>query len=231
MNRPAPALILCGTGLAFSVTRPAHAQDAQTSPPAGAHAAEDTGPPAPAFGPVDVSVPERTPSRRVFALEWNPVALFIDRLSATIEIAPVDHHTLVLSPYYFNTRTGSFPSASGDTLVAHLSQRFEGVGGEIGYRYYAGYGGPRGFFAGPSFILAGVKATDGNGAQTSLMDYGVALDIGWQALVADDWVVSLGGGAEYLFTSKSVPDQQAPAAYYANSGVHPRALAALGYAF
>lgn len=63
------------------------------------------------------------------------------------------------------------------------------------------------------------------------MDYGVALDVGWQALVADDWVIGLGGGAEYSFTSKSVPDQQAPAAYYANAGVHPRALAALGYVF
>jgi hypothetical protein len=63
------------------------------------------------------------------------------------------------------------------------------------------------------------------------MTYGGAVDVGWQALVADDWVVSLGGGGEYTFTSKAVPDQQAPAAYYANSGLHPRALAAVGYAF
>jgi hypothetical protein len=215
MNRP--ALILCGMGLAFS------APSAAGAPPAAA--------PAPATPPVDVVVAEASPPRRVFALEWNPVALFIDRISATIEIAPVDHHVLVLSPYYFNTRTASFPGVSDGAPVAHLSQRFEGVGGEIGYRYYAGYGGPRGFFAGPSFILAGLKATDGAGSETSLMDYGIALDVGWQALVADDWVIGLGGGAQYSFTSKSVPDQQAPAAYYANAGVHPRALAALGYAF
>ncbi len=218
MNRPAPALIPCGMGLAFfCATSPAGAQPAA--------------PPASATAPVDVVVAEASPPRRVVALEWNPVALFIDRLSATIEIAPVDHHVLVLSPYYFNTRTASFPGLSAGAPVAHLSQRFEGVGGEIGYRYYAGYGGPRGFFAGPSFIIAGLKATDGVGSETSLMDYGVALDVGWQALVADDWVIGLGGGAQYSFTSKSVPDQQAPAAYYANAGVHPRALAALGYAF
>jgi hypothetical protein len=223
MSRPAPASILCGVGLALCVTCPANAQSA----PPGSPATEPT----PAFAPVDVAVIEPTPARRVLAVEWNPVALFIDRLSANVEIAPAEHHALVLAPYYFNTRTDAFASLSGDFPVAHLSQHFEGVGGEVGYRYYAGHGGLRGFFAGPSFILTAVKATDGAGGETSLMTYGGALDVGWQALVADDWVVSLGGGGEYTFTSKAVPDQQAPAAYYANSGLHPRALAAVGYAF
>lgn len=171
------------------------------------------------------------PPRRVIAVEWNPVALFIDRLSANVEIAPADHHALVLAPFYFNTSTAAFASVSDNVPVAHASQHFEGGGGELGYRYYAGRGGLRGFFAGPSFILTRVAATDGAGGQTSLMTYGAAVDVGWQALVADDWVVSLGGGGEYMFTSQKVPDQQAPAAYYANSGLHPRALAAVGYAF
>jgi hypothetical protein len=222
MNRPAPASILCGVGLTLCVTSAAHAQSAQTSPQPGAP---------PAFASVDVAVIEPMPARRVFAVEWNPVALFIDRLSANVEIAPADHHAVVLAPYYFNTRTAGFAGVSGDLPVAHPSQRFEGVGGEIGYRYYAGRGGLRGFFAGPSFILTTVKATDGAGDETSLMTYGGAVDVGWQALVVDDWVVSLGGGAEYVLTSHAVPDQQAPAAYYANSGLHPRVLAAVGYAF
>jgi hypothetical protein len=223
MNRPAHASILGGVGLALCATSPAHAQSALPGTPA-------TGP-APALAPVDVAVIEPTPTRRVLAVELNPIALFIDRLSANVEMAPADHHALVLAPYYFNTRTAAFASVSGDFPVAHPSQHFEGVGGEIGYRYYAGRGGLRGFFAGPSFILASVKATDGAGGNTSLMTYAGAVDVGWQALVADDWVVSLGGGGEYTFTSRTVPDQQAPAAYYANSGLHPRALAAVGYAF
>jgi hypothetical protein len=213
MNPPASASILCGGGLALCATSTAQAD------------------PAPAFAPVDVGVVEPTPARRLFAVEWNPVALFIDRISFNFEIAPAEHHALVLAPYYFNTRTPSFATVSGEAPVVHASQRFEGVGGEIGYRYYAGRGGLRGFFAGPSFLLAGVRATDGAGGHTSLVTFGGAVDVGWQALVADDWLIGLGGGAAFVVASKSVPEQQAPAVYYANSGVHPRALAAVGYAF
>jgi hypothetical protein len=178
--------------------------------------------------PVDVVVQEAAPPRRVVAIEWNPIALVIDRISANVEVVPVEHHALILSPFYFNTRTASFVDNAGDTLA---SQKFEGFGGEIGYRYYSGRGGPRGFFAGPSFILEDVTATASSGAKTTFTSYGIAADVGYAALVANDWVVSLGGGAQYDFTSQSIPSQQAPAAYYANSGVHPRILVALGYAF
>jgi hypothetical protein len=211
MIHPGLAFLPCGIGLALDIL--------------------SSQAPAPASAPVDVAVNEPAPARRVFAIEWNPVALFIHRLSGNVEIVPVDHHALTLTGYYFNTRTAQFTDAVGGALVTTASQRFDGGGGEIGYRYYAGRGGPRGFFAGPSFTLASVRATDSVGTETSLFNYGVALDVGWQALVADDWVISLGGGGMYSFTSKSLPDQQAPAAYYANSGLHPRALAAVGYAF
>jgi hypothetical protein len=180
-----------------------------------------------ASAPVDVAVKEPAPARRIFAIEWNPVALVIHRISGNLEIAPAEHHAVTLNGYYFNTRTAQFTTLEGTTP----SQRFDGGGGEIGYRYYSGRGGPRGFFAGPSFTLASVTATDSVGNETSFWNYGVAVDVGWQALVADDWVISLGGGAMYTFTSKSIPDQQAPAAYYANGGLHPRALASVGYAF
>ncbi len=217
MIHPALALIPCGLGLALDIA------PASAPPQAGAPATAPT--------PVDVAVNEPAPARRLFAIEWNPVALIIHRLSANLEIAPVDHHALTLNGYYFNTRTDTFTDLEDGTLVTTRSQRFDGGGGEIGYRYYAGRGGLRGFFAGPSFTLARVSATDSAGAETSLFNYGIALDAGWQALVADDWVVSLGGGGTFTFTSKSLPDQQAPAAYYANGGLHPRALAAVGYAF
>jgi hypothetical protein len=234
MIRLAPASMLCCVGLALGATSTASGQPAAPTDvpaPAPAPATAPAPAPAPAFAPVDVAVNEPTPARRVFALEWNPLALFIDRISVNLEIALADHHALLLAPFVFDTRTASFIDVRGDATIVRASQRFEGVGGEIGYRYYAGYGGLRGFFAGPSFILAGVKGTDGAGDQTTFMNYGVAIDVGWQALVAADWVVSLGGGGQYTFASKSIPDQQAPAAYYANSGLHPRALAALGYAF
>jgi hypothetical protein len=177
--------------------------------------------------PVDVALNEPPPPRRVATIEWNPVSLVINRLSANVEIVPVDHHALVLSPFYFNSRTSSFTDGS----VEVPSQRFEGFGGEIGYRYYWGRGGPRGLFIGPSLLLAEVQATAVNGSKTSIDDVGIAADIGYQMLVAERWVVSLGAGGQYTFTSKSIPDQQMPANIYANAGVQPRILFALGCAF
>ena len=82
---------------------------------------------------------------------------------------------------------------------------------------------------GPSLIVADVQATPAAGSTTSLTDFGVAVDIGYQMLVAERWTVALGVGAEYVFTSKSLPDQQWPANLYANAGFHPRPLVALGY--
>ena len=186
--------------------------------------------------PVDVSVKEEPPPSRIVTLQWNPVDLVYERLSANLQIVPTSHHALMLTPFYFDSQTAAFTQSGTDAggnpvNVQVPSQKFEGFGGEIGYRYFTGHSGPRGFFIGPSFIIADVQATAGSGAQTTLMDYGIAVDAGYQMLVADNWAVSLGLGAEYVFTSKSLPDQQWPANIYANSGFHPRPLFALGYAF
>ncbi len=228
MIHPVLALIPCGLGLALDIP-PTSAPAIAPAPASGLASASA---PAIASAPVDVAVNEPAPARRIFAIEFNPVALFIHRISGNLEIVPADHHAIVLNGYYFNTSTAQFMSVNGGgALLVTPAQHFDGGGGEIGYRYYTGRGGPRGFFAGPSFTLARVSATDEAGGETSLFNYGVAIDVGWQALVADDWVVSLGGGFMYDFTSKSLPDQQAPASYYANGGPHARALAAVGYAF
>jgi hypothetical protein len=186
--------------------------------------------------PVDVVVKQEPPPARVVTLQWNPVDLVYERLSGNLQIVPSDHHALMLTPFYFDSQTAAFTQSGTDAAgnpvnVAVASQKFEGFGGEIGYRYFSGFAGPRGFFIGPSFVIADVQATAGNGAQTSIMDYGIAVDAGYEMLVADNWAVSLGLGAEYVFTSKSLPNQQWPANIYANNGFHPRPLFALGYAF
>jgi hypothetical protein len=177
---------------------------------------------------VDVVVPSPTPPRRLVTIEYNPLALVVGRISANVEIVPLEHHGIILSPFYFNTTTPTFTNDAGQVV---LSQNFKGFGGEIGYRYYSGREGPRGWFVGPSFVFASVEATAGNGTQTSLSDYGVAVDVGYQAIVAARWVVSLGGGGQYTFTGATLPSQQMPANIYANAGLHPRILFALGYAF
>ena len=182
--------------------------------------------------PVDVVVKDEPPPERVASIEFNPAALLIDRISFNIEIVPVDHHALILSPYYFYPSTSAFSrtDSNGNTTLVGETE-FEGFGGELGYRYYWGHNGPRGMFIGPSLIAAWVQAKAPDGMKTTFSDLGVAADIGYQMLVADDWLVSLGAGVQYLTTTKSIPDQQAPANFYANRGVQPRILFALGYAF
>jgi hypothetical protein len=181
----------------------------------------------PSADPVNVVIKDSAPLGREVALEYNPLALLIERISVNIELAAADHHALVLSSYYFYPSTAAFTNASGQAV---RSQRFVGFGGELGYRYYGGRGGLRGVFVGPSFIAAWGKATAGNGAETVFGDFGVAADVGYQALVAERWVVSLGAGVQYSFATRSIPAQQMPANLYANSGLQPRLLFALGYA-
>src|SRR5579859_6075613 len=95
--------------------------------------------------PVDVVIRETPPPRRILTIEYNPLALVVGRVSANVVIAPVDHHALVLSPFYVLTTTEPiyvYDPANMAVDVRLPKQRFEGFGGEIGYRYYAGFGGP-----------------------------------------------------------------------------------------
>jgi hypothetical protein len=80
-------------------------------------------------------------------------------------------------------------------------------------------------------ILASVTATAGNGRTTSFLGYGAAADVGYGAVVADRIALTFGAGVQYSAPSKSIPAQQFPAAIYANRGVFPRLLLAVGYSF
>jgi hypothetical protein len=197
----------------------------------------------PTQSPVDVVIRETPPRHRTFTVEWNPLSLFIDKWSFNINIVPGNHHGITLNPFYVNNSTVPFATgidANGNPLTLPngtpytlnvLPQRFEGFGGEIGYRYYTGLEGPRGFFAGPSVLLAPFTATAPNGSKTSFFDLGFAADIGFEALLADTIALSVGGGLQYTIPSKSLPQQQDPASIYANQRVYPRMLLSLGYAF
>jgi hypothetical protein len=182
---------------------------------------------------VDVVVRDPPPPRRVVCIEWNPLPLFtIGKASADVVVVPVEHHALVLSPFYSWTKTVPIYVIDDAGNATQLpEQKFAGFGGEVGYRYYAGDGGPRGFFVGPSLILASFEATADDGTKTSFLDFGLAADAGYQMLVADRVALGLGGGVQYLWTTKSIPDQQFPSRIYANRGLAPRVLASLGWAF
>ena len=182
---------------------------------------------------VDVVLQDPPPPRRILALEWNPLPLItIGKLSANVIVAPIDHHALVLSPFYAWTTTVPIYAFDDSGNATQLpAQKLSGFGCEIGYRYYGSVGGPRGFFFGPSLIVASFEATASDGTKTPFADYGLAADAGYQALVADRVSLSLGAGVQYLGTSKPIPEQQLPAQVYANGGVRPRLLMSMGWAF
>jgi hypothetical protein len=219
MNRPSLLLkLLSSVGVAAAATTASPGARAEPPPP-------------------DVALHDAPSPHRVLTVEWNPLALFVDRFSLNAVLVPGDHHALVFSPFYTWANTVPYATgidANGNPLpyvLNVLPQTFHGFGGELGYRYYLDRGGPRGFFVGPSVLLGAITATAGNGSQTSFLDYGVAADAGYEALLADTIAVSVGAGVQYTRTSESIPDQQLPASIYANDGVHPRLLLSFGYAF
>jgi hypothetical protein len=182
---------------------------------------------------VDVVIHDTPPPHRLVVVEWNPLPLLaIGKLSANVIVTPADHHALVLSAFYSSTTTVPlyvFDGAGNPRQVPE--QTFAGFGGELGYRYYWAKGGPRGFFVGPSFVFGSFTAKAQDGTKTPYLDYGLAGDAGYQMIVADRVALSLGGGVQYVATSKSIPDQQFPAWVYANSRVSPRLLMSVGWAF
>jgi hypothetical protein len=218
---PAHLKLVAGLGVAvLSTTIPVAA--AETPPPADS----------PADTPIDVVVHETPPQRRLISVEFNPLPLLVGKLSANVVIVPVDHHALVLCPFYVSTTTAGIYVFNDQGDATQLpTQTFSGFGGEIGYRYYTGLGGPRGLFVGPSLILASMTAKAQNGSTTGYLDYGIAGDIGYEMLVADNVALAVGGGVQYATPSQSIPSQQFPADVYANGRVMPRALASIGWAF
>jgi hypothetical protein len=199
-------------------------------------------------GPVNVALPELPPPRRYAAIEWNPLPLLVmntgtkpdpngpkqgglGKLSVNIVLAPLEHHALILSPFYALTRTTPVTTYDDELNPTQLPvQTFRGYGTELGYRYYSGQGGLRGFFAGPSLIISSFTATAQNGTKTPYLDYGLAGDIGYQALVVDRISLSLGLGLQYTTTNKTIPEQMLWAKVFANSALLPRALISVGYA-
>jgi len=181
---------------------------------------------------VDVVIRDEAPPRRILTIEFNPLPAILGKLGANVIITPVSHHALVLSPAYVSVETAPiyiFDDAGQPTQLP--KQKFSGFAGELGYRYYFGERGPRGFFLGPSFLLSSLIAEAQDRSKTRFLDYGVAADIGWQALLWDNVALTLGGGVQYTKTDKPIPDQQFPAKLFANGGVRPRLLLSVGWAF
>jgi len=162
---------------------------------------------------------DAAPMRRI-AISYNPLTLLLQRYGGNLELLLASHHALGVSAYYAYARTNE------DT-----NNVFRGVGGEVGYRWYSGDNGPRGFYVGPSFLLGRFEAVPSRGDALAYWNLGGALDLGWQALVADRVLFGLGAGLQYTAPTASLPQQEVSASAYANAGVRPRLSIAFGVAF
>jgi hypothetical protein len=204
---------------------------AQTPAPAPAATAEVPWP-VTSTGAVDVALRPPTPPRRTLALELNPLAgLALHRWGANIIVALLEHHAIIVNPYHAYARTYPIYLYDDNGNPLRLpTQRFNGWGGELGYRYYTEPGGLRGLFLGPSLFADWMTVQAENGTQTNYVYYGLAADVGYQALVTDRVSVSVGAGLQYGRPSKDIPRQGAMAKYYANPILLPRLLISLGWA-
>jgi len=169
----------------------------------------------------DAPLFEPAGQQRRFTFTYNPLTLFLVRAEASVEVLLADHHVLQLTGFYGSTTTNS----DSDNNV------FRGGGGELGYRWYSGTGGPRGLYIAPSFLAAGYVAIPQRGASVPFANFGGAIDVGYQAIFSDRWVLGLGGGLQYTVPTVTFPAQELPASVYAIRGLRPRLVLALGVAF
>ena len=171
-----------------------------------------------------------------FAVEANPLGLFIGHYSVNVEWLPAMHHALVLNPHY-DSVTAEVTVSDGTNSVATFEENFTGGGAELGYRYYTGRAGPNGFFVGPSLLLGAYTASnsDFTGSEaTSFSRVGFAVDIGGQAVIDPGFVIGGGFGLQRTWVN-GVDDYSGElplsAEVLVGSGVRPRFLFSMGGAF
>jgi len=175
-----------------------------------------------------------SPEPRQFAFTFNPLNLIIGRFGFNFEYQPVLHHGLIVTPHYdylSGSPGGDYGYATTDTL--------NGVGAELGYRFYSGKRGFDGFFAGPSLLLARHKLTTTNTLSIPpesivFNSVGGAFDVGWQRQWSH-FIAGGGLGVQYTKVNENLRLYQAGTdiliSWNAGGGWRPRLAFNLGYAF
>ena len=177
------------------------------------------------------------------AIEANLLSLLAHRFSMQVEWVPGKHHAVLANPFFFHAGR----KYTQDGVAYDLGDQ-NGLGAELGYRYYTGSRGPNGFFVGPSLVFgsfyksggeAAAIARPSNDGSYSLFTldrpenynaYGAALDIGGQFIVGPGVLFGIGVGAQYLFTTDD-KSGGISSIIEGTAGFSPRVLASLGYAF
>jgi hypothetical protein len=188
------------------------------SPFADAMPADERGPAGP-----DRGTQERSSTRfRPVALTLNPLTLALGRIGLNVEALPAPHHGIMLNPYY--------SSASVESETVETS--YKSFGGELGYHFYSGARGANGFFVGPSLVFTRTTISDEcravgctKQADGALTTYGVAFDVGGQAVLDNGFTIGGGGGVMYLKSSSSANGSR----FLKFEGTLPRFLFTVGY--
>jgi len=155
-----------------------------------------------------VGVAEPSPAPKQFAFTFNPLNLFVGRFGFNFEYQPIPHHGLIVSPHY--DHASGDPSYDAETTS--FTDTLNGVGAELGYRFYSGKQGFDGFFAGPSLFIATHKLTStnaasippGNETSVTYSSIGGAFDIGWQWQLGH-FIVGGGAGVQYAKINERLP--------------------------
>jgi len=177
-------------------------------------------PPPPAF-----VTPPRFPQHFLFG---NGLSLLITRLSVGYEYLPVAHHSIGIN---------LFAQYGGGIITELLGMKgaFAGIGGELGYRFYAWRDGPFGPFIGGSLIGA-VYHTQATFYRIDPRayrygQYGPALDFGWSAHLDRTTVLAVSLGAQYTFTSVDPSDLNEVTRLLVGDGPRPRGGIQVGKTF
>lgn len=187
-----------------------------------------------------VDATDATPERNQYAITLNLIDPLIGRFGLSVELQPVPHHGLIVTPHYdyLNGRPWDYCSACSASL--------EGAGVELGYRFYSGTRGFHGFYAGPWLFAAQHRLVTlyenhdnpeapTREAEPPFTTLGAAVDVGgrWQL---GHWVIGGGVGIQYtrILDGEFYMAWRDAGVYMdliANSGLRPRAAVSVGCAF
>lgn len=232
-------LLLIASALTFARTSfaaespPLPAPSTSAAPPASASTPPSTPSAAPSGTPAATAPATPAPATTAppqkqeepfhpLALTLNPLSLLLGRYGLNVEYVFVPHHGVILNPY------GWFSSAEAGSVKSSYTN----YGAELGYHFYSGTNGASGFFVGPSALYMTATATTEAGgakAEVNFSAYGLAVDLGGQAVTKAGFTIGAGVGVMYLKTSTT--SNLASGTFLKWDGVLPRFLFTIGWSF
>jgi len=176
----------------------------------------DEPPPSPSFEP-------QATHHFVFG---QALAVLVRRISVGYELLPAPHHSFGITVHGQWPGTKYFSLAHGEAM---------GLGGEIGYRYYANEVGPTGPFFAASF-LSGYYYSRSSFLESDptalwFTQYGWAIDMGYSIAIEKTTIICMGLGVQRTWIDVPRADITDTAQLTNGEGLRPRAQFQVGRVF